>query len=217
MAKKDTSEKNSSNTARDIDSSAPPQKSPRKPSQKPPQEQPQSSARKSRKSGISTSLAKSSLLMASGTFVSRILGMVRSPILITMILGLNSPIASSFDIANQLPNIVFNILAGGLINAVLVPSIVQAAARNKEDDLGFINKLITISIVILAAITAILTFLAPIVVKIFASTLSAQWYELTVIFAFWCIPQIFFTGFMRCLGKCLMRVKSSALICGHPS
>lgn len=150
-----------------------------------------------------SSVAKSSLIMALGTFISRILGMIRSPILLTLILGLNSPIASSFDIANQLPNIVFNIIAGGLINAVLVPAIVQAATRDKNGDCAFINKLITISMVILGIITAIITLAAPFVVKAFASTMSTQWYQVTVIFAYWCLPQIFFYGMYSVLGQIL--------------
>lgn len=141
--------------------------------------------------------------MASGTMISRILGMIRSPILLTLVVGLNSPIASSFDVANQLPNIVFNIIAGGLINAVLVPAIVQASERDKNGDSSFINKLITIAIVILGVITTIITICAPFVVKAFAATMTEQWYQVTVIFAYWCLPQIFFYGMYAVLGQIL--------------
>ena len=141
--------------------------------------------------------------MALGTLISRVLGMIRSPILLTLVVGLNSPIASSFDVANQLPNIVFNIIAGGLINAVLVPAIVQAAERDKGGDSPFINKLITIAIIILGAITTIITICAPLVVKAFASTMTEEWYQVTVIFAYWCLPQIFFYGMYAVLGQIL--------------
>ncbi|WP_376975451.1 murein biosynthesis integral membrane protein MurJ [Arcanobacterium hippocoleae] len=148
-------------------------------------------------------MAKSSLIMALGTFVSRILGMIRSPILLTLVVGLNSPIASSFDVANQLPNIVFNIIAGGLINAVLVPAIVQAAQRERGDASQFINKLITLSIVTLGLITLVITLCAPFIVTAFASTMDQQWYQITVIFAYWCLPQIFFYGLYSVFGQIL--------------
>lgn len=150
-----------------------------------------------------TSVARSSLVMAAGTFVSRILGMVRSPILLTMVIGLNSPIANAFDIANTLPNIMFGIVAGGLINAVLVPAIVAASERGNDGGAAYINKIITLSLVALAAITVVLTLAAPLIVKIFASTMNHDWYEIAVYFAYWCIPQVFFYGLYTVLGQIL--------------
>lgn len=150
-----------------------------------------------------TSIVKSSLVMFLGTFTSRILGMIRSPILLTLVLGLNSPIANSFDIANKLPNIIFSIIAGGLINAVLVPSIVKASSEQEDAGNTFINKLLTISIVILGALTFLLTLATPLVVKAFAASLNQEWYEMTVIFAYWCLPQIFFYGLYAIVGEIL--------------
>lgn len=150
-----------------------------------------------------TSVAKSSLIMASGTFVSRLLGMVRSPILLTMVVGLNSPIANAFDVANTLPNILFGVIAGGLINAILVPAIVSASQRGTDGGAAYINKLITIALLILGAITAILTLAAPLVVKAFVATMHQEWYEITVYLAYWCIPQLFFYGLYAVLGQIL--------------
>lgn len=150
-----------------------------------------------------TSIVKSSLVMFLGTFTSRVLGMIRSPILLTLVLGLNSPIANSFDIANKLPNIIFSIIAGGLINAVLVPSIVKASSEQEDAGNTFINKLLTISIVILGALTFLLTLATPLVVKAFAASLNQEWYEMTVIFAYWCLPQIFFYGLYAIVGEIL--------------
>lgn len=154
-------------------------------------------------SSSSASVARSSLIMASGTFVSRILGVVRSPILLTMVVGLNSPIANAFDIANMLPNYLFNIIAGGLINAVLVPAIVRASKNGPDAGGAYINKLLTIAIIFLGTFTIALTLCAPILVKAFAATLDNSWYQLTVILAYWCIPQLFFYGLYTVIGQIL--------------
>ncbi|WP_124055370.1 murein biosynthesis integral membrane protein MurJ [Arcanobacterium ihumii] len=151
----------------------------------------------------SPSVARSSFIMFLGTFTSRILGLVRSPILLGAVLGLTSPVANSFDIANRLPTLIYMIIAGGLVNAVLVPAIVRASQNTDDDGEAFINKLLTITIVVLGIITAVLTVCSPLIVKAFAATLDPQWYHLTVIFAYWCMPQIFFYGLYTVLGQIL--------------
>lgn len=151
----------------------------------------------------SASVARSSLIMASGTFVSRILGMIRSPILLTMVVGLNAPIANAFDVANVIPNILFSVLAGGFINAVLVPAIVQATHKSDDGGTAYINKLLTISIIFIGFITLVLTLSAPFIVKLFAASLSNEWYEIAVYFAYWCIPQVFFYGLYAVIGQIL--------------
>ena len=86
------------------------------------------------------SLLRSSLLMASGTLLSRILGFVRSALLIAAI-GAFAGTAASFQVANTLPNMVYNLLAAGILDAILVPQIVRAL--RERSDSPYVNKLIT--------------------------------------------------------------------------
>ena len=58
-----------------------------------------------------TSLLKSSAIMASGTLVSRILGFVRTALLIIAIGEGAGSVSATFQVANTLPNTVFNLLA----------------------------------------------------------------------------------------------------------
>ncbi|QOR45907.1 murein biosynthesis integral membrane protein MurJ [Trueperella pecoris] len=147
--------------------------------------------------------ARASIIMSLGTLTSRLLGMVRSPMLMGAVLGLNSLAGNSFDIANKLPTLLYMIIAGGLVNAVLVPAIVKATRTSKDSGAAFINKLLTLSMVTLGGITILLTLAAPIIVKIYAATLDEQWYRLTVLFALWCLPQIFFYGMYTIFGQIL--------------
>ncbi len=148
-----------------------------------------------------TNLGRSSALMASGTAVSRLLGLVRNVLLVAAI-GTTGLVADAFDVANKIPNILFAILAGGVLNAVLVPQIVRAyQSRNTQERL---DKLLTLSGTLLLAISAIMTAGATIIIGLYAndSWTSAQM-SLAVAFAFWCTPQLFFYGLYTLLGQVL--------------
>jgi len=150
--------------------------------------------------GTATSLGRSTALMAAGTAVSRVLGLVRNIALVAAV-GVTGDVANAFDVANKLPNILFAILAGGVLNAVLVPQIVRAyQARNAQERL---DKLLTLSGLALVVITAVLTLGASVVVGFYTKGWSPELLHLAVAFAFWCIPQLFFYGIYTLLGQVL--------------
>ncbi|WP_269142622.1 murein biosynthesis integral membrane protein MurJ [Georgenia yuyongxinii] len=151
----------------------------------------------------SRGLAGSSAVMFAGTLVSRLLGVVRSPLLIGAAIGINYGAANSFFVANKLPNIIYMLIAGGVLNAVLVPQIVRALKQHDDGGQAYVNRLVTLAVVGLAAVTALLTAGAPVLVSIFADTLAPQWYDLAVAFGYWCIPQVFFYGMYTVLGQIL--------------
>ena len=64
-------------------------------------------------------------LMASGTAVSRVLGILRGMVMVSAI-GATGLAADAFALANKLPNIAVMLLATGVLNAVLVPQVVRA-------------------------------------------------------------------------------------------
>ncbi|WP_308466743.1 murein biosynthesis integral membrane protein MurJ [Rathayibacter soli] len=147
------------------------------------------------------SIGRSSMLLASGTVASRILGFVKV-IALTYAIGQIGLAANSFQAGNQLPNNVYVIIAGGVLNAVLVPQIVRAA-MHKDGGSGYINKLVTVAIVILGVTTIAATLIAPFLVTISVSHFSHNQYLLAVGFAYWCLPQIFFYGLYSVLGEIL--------------
>jgi hypothetical protein len=148
----------------------------------------------------SASLGKHTSLMAAGTAASRLLGFVRNIVLVAAI-GASGDVANAFDVANKLPNILFTILAGGVLNAVLVPQIVRAyQSRNPQERL---DKLLTLSGTLLLVVTAILTLASSLVIGIYAKDWSPAQLNLGIAFAFWCIPQLFFYGIYTLLGQVL--------------
>jgi len=147
------------------------------------------------------SVLKSSLIMASGTVFSRILGIVRA-ILLAATIGVTTNAADAFGVANQLPNNVYAIIVGGVLNAVLVPQIVKARLHS-DGGKAYIDRLLTLAIVVFGGITVITTFSAPLLVSLYTNGWSSSQLALATAFAYWCLPQLFFYGLYTLLGEVL--------------
>ncbi|UVJ39619.1 murein biosynthesis integral membrane protein MurJ [Arthrobacter sp. CJ23] len=145
--------------------------------------------------------ARSSAIMAAGTLVSRFLGFAKTWML-GAALGLGSTVNDTFINANNLPNLIFLLVAGGVFNAVLVPQIIKAS---KAPDRGadYIGRLLTLAVIVLLALTALVTLAAPLVIDLTTQGYSPQQKALAVTFAFWCLPQIFFYGLYALLTQVL--------------
>ena len=147
------------------------------------------------------SLGRTSALMASGTFVSRILGLLRATLL-AAVLGTTGLAADAFSVANTLPNQINLLVAGGMIGAVLVPQIVKASGH-ADGGTDFVNRLLTLALLIIAVTTVGAVLAAPALVRIFSDTTDPDALHLAVVFAYLCLPQIFFYGLYTLLGNVL--------------
>jgi putative peptidoglycan lipid II flippase len=139
--------------------------------------------------------------MASGTIASRLLGFVRTVVL-ALTIGVTTDAADAFGVANQLPNNVYAIIAGGVLSAVLVPQIVKARSH-QDGGAGYINRLLTLAITLFAAVTVLATLSAPFLVSLYTSGWSPAQLALATAFAYWCLPQLFFYGLYSMLGEVL--------------
>ncbi len=146
-------------------------------------------------------VARSSIIMAGGTIASRILGFIRTVVL-ALTIGVTTDAADAFGVANQLPNNVYAIIAGGVLSAVLVPQIVKARAH-KDDGHGYIDRLLTLAITVFALVTIAATLAAPFLVSIYTTGWSDAQLALATAFAYWCLPQLFFYGLYSMLGEVL--------------
>lgn len=150
---------------------------------------------------MSSSVGRNSLIMASGTLASRLTGQIRT-ILLAGAIGVTGVAADAYQVGSQMPQVVYNLLAGGLLNAILVPQIIKAF--QKRDSSSRINKLLTLSIIILFAFTAVLMVATPILVNIYVNSgWTASQKALANAFTLWCMPQIFFYGLYTVVGQVL--------------
>jgi putative peptidoglycan lipid II flippase len=148
-------------------------------------------------------LARSSAVMAVGTFGSRITGFLRT-IAQSYALGFLG-IAAAYNLSNTLPNAVYNLALGGILTSVIVPLIVNAAKRDGGRS-GYDQRMFTLITMALAGITLVAEAAVVPIVHLYAGSKISHapaTLHLAVIFALFFIPQIFFYGFSSLIGAIL--------------
>jgi putative peptidoglycan lipid II flippase len=127
-----------------------------------------------KKSGGS-GLAKSTLLMAIGTALSRITGFARTLALITAF-GVVDRLPDVYNVANNAPNVVYELILGGILTGTLVPVFVrrfttpddttdQKAAEKAGWDA--VSAILTVTGVVLLALTAFVALAAPWIIDLY--------------------------------------------------
>jgi putative peptidoglycan lipid II flippase len=153
-----------------------------------------------------SSVLSSSAVMAAGTVVSRLSGFVRG-ILLAAALGVGLH-ADVFNIANTVPNMLYILLAGGVVNAVLVPQLVRAMRNDPDRGDAYTNRIITLAGLFLGVVTVLLVVVAPWLMrlfldpKFFTPELQDQ-LDSVIAFARFCLPQVFFYGMFVLVGQVL--------------
>lgn len=148
---------------------------------------------------MSNSVARNSLIMASGTAASRVTGQIRT-ILLAAALGTTGIAANAYQAGAMIPQVLFTLVSGGIFNAVLVPQIVRTLEQ--KDAQERLNKLITVAIAMLVGITVLMALATPLLTKIYVNG-GPQMQALTNAFTLWCMPQILFYGIYTVVGQIL--------------
>ena len=150
----------------------------------------------------SNELFRASGIMALGTIISRITGFIRG-ILIVAVLG-TALLADTYNVANTMPNILYNLLVGGALTAIFIPQLVRSFDHEDGGD-GFASRLITTISLILLALVAIGVYCAPALVRLYAPEFFTTGFEaekeIAIAFTRYCLPQIFFLGLFTMLGQ----------------
>ena len=148
---------------------------------------------------MSSSIGRNSLIMASGTAASRVTGQIRT-ILLAAAMGTTGMAANAYQAGAMIPQVMFTLVSGGIFNAVLVPQIVRTL--NSKDAEERLDKLITVAIVLLLAVTALMAAATPLLTTLYLNG-SPELTALTNAFTLWCMPQIFFYGLYTVIGQIL--------------
>ncbi|MCL2632797.1 MAG: murein biosynthesis integral membrane protein MurJ, partial [Coriobacteriia bacterium] len=117
------------------------------------------------------SVTRSATVMSATILVSRITGFIRTWAM-AYALG-RTVLTSAYSVANNLPNQIFELLAGGIISAVFLP--VYLSEREKKGDKAahdFASNLFSLGLVVLGTISVLATIFAPQVV--FTQTFLSQ-------------------------------------------
>ncbi|MEU8027581.1 murein biosynthesis integral membrane protein MurJ [Streptomyces sp. NPDC049099] len=156
-----------------------------------------------KKGGKAAGLLKSSAVMAAGTMVSRLTGFIRSA-LIAAALGIGF-LGDSFQVAYQLPTMIYILTVGGGLNSVFVPQLVRSMKEDEDGGEAFANRLLTLVMVALAALTGLAMFAAPLLVRLLSPTIAGNpaANDVAVTFTRYFLPSIFFMGIHVVMGQIL--------------
>lgn len=131
--------------------------------------------------------------MAVGTAASRLTGFLRTAVL-AAVLGVQG-LSLAYNVANTTPNIVYQLLLGGVLTAVVVPLLVRAAKDDEDGGTAYTQRLLTLVVLALGAAALLLVAVAPLVVDLYLSdSVPAAERELAVVFARFFLPQVLFYG-----------------------
>ena len=138
-------------------------------------------------------LVRSSAAVATGTLLSRLTGLLRVAVLAYAV-G-RASLADTYNLANSTPNIVYELILGGVLSATLVPLFVENLERRDDNATA---ALFTVAMTVLTALTAIAMVFAPLIARLYAldttgSERTAQLHVMTI-FTLWFLPQMIFYG-----------------------
>ncbi len=170
-------------------SAAPPEESPDRPGDEAPAKPLVSADR---------GLMAASRSMAVASLASRITGFLRS-IMLLAALG-TAAVGNAYNSGNNLPNMIYELLLGGVLSSVLIPLLVKAEDEDEDGGLAYTQRLLSISVAALAGMTLVVVAAAPWIASVFVAPGPQR--DLTTIFATLLLPEIFFYG----LGAMFMAV-----------
>jgi putative peptidoglycan lipid II flippase len=142
--------------------------------------------------------ARSTAVMAVGTTLSRLTGFLRLAAM-AYALGIVAVRADAYNVANNTPNIIYELVLGGVLTAVFVPVFVEwLNGRGRDAAWEVARSVLSITAMVLTAIMVVTILAAPWIVRLYTvnvrpSHLVAE-RELATFFLRWFMPQIVFYG-----------------------
>jgi len=142
--------------------------------------------------------------MAAGTGMSRLTGMLRI-IALTYALGIG-PLSTSYNLANTTPNMIYDVVLGGILAATFIPVFVdRLATRDEREAWRAISAIVSAAVVLLVAMTIVFWLIAPEVISAYTAfqhsgthTAARFAHEraLAVTLLRWFVPQVALYGFI---------------------
>jgi putative peptidoglycan lipid II flippase len=148
-----------------------------------------------------TRLARATATMSLGTVLSRTTGLLRL-VAIAAALGIAEPgsLADTYNFANTAPNIIYELILGGILTSVFVPVFVELLEKEgRERAWQVASAVINVSLAVLTGIAILGVLSAPLLAKFYASDVEGaaaqikQQAAMTFLLRLF-VPQIIFYG-----------------------
>lgn len=109
------------------------------------------------------SLLRNNVVVALGTALSRLTGLARVAVF-AIVMG-QAALADAYNGANQTPNIVYELLLGGVLSASLVPLFTKQA---EDGDDAATSSVVTVAVIAMSAITVVAVAAAPWIFRLYS-------------------------------------------------
>lgn len=132
--------------------------------------------------------ARSTGAVAAATAASRVTGFLRT-LALAAVLGA-AAVGDVYNGVNSVPNMVYELLIGGVMASVLVPVLVRARLRGRDHSVLFTQRLLLATAGVSAIVTVVAVLSAPLFVAVLVADSSQS--QLATLWAYLLLPEIFF-------------------------
>ena len=132
--------------------------------------------------------------MSAGTVLSRVTGLLRLAAVAAALGVTENRVADAYNYANTAPNIIYELVLGGILTSVFVPVFVELLEKEGREGAWAVGSaIINVSMVVLTAVTIIGIALAPLIARFYSVEGETQREVMTFLLRLF-IPQIIFYG-----------------------
>lgn len=109
-------------------------------------------------------VGRATAVMAVGTTLSRLTGVVRI-VALAYALGTSTRLADAYNLANTIPNIIHDIVLGGVVSATFIPVFVQRLTIKSDDESwDAISAVTSVTLIVIAAASLLFVLLTPFII-----------------------------------------------------
>jgi putative peptidoglycan lipid II flippase len=106
--------------------------------------------------------------MATGTLLSRVTGLLRVTVLVATIGIGESRLADVYNVANTTPNIIYELVLGGILTSIFVPVFVEVKRTRGQDAAWQVARAVmTLALVVLGVLALVTSACAPWIIKLY--------------------------------------------------
>ena len=142
--------------------------------------------------GIARQLALAAVLISLGNLASRVLGLVREPIIAAYFS--RGPEIDAFTLAWTVPNTVYDLLINGAVSAALVPVFSELADQDDRRFRRVVSSVLTLVLAALTLLSVLVIWQAPLLTTLLSrSTEQVQQIQVTLLIR-WLMPAVLLMG-----------------------
>lgn len=159
-------------------------------------------------------LGRATALMTAGTILSRVTGVARIGLLSWTLGVTETRMTDTYNLANSAPNVLYELVLGGVITAVFVPIFVEIL-DDRDDGERTVSGIVNACLAALTILAVIGILAAPLIARFYSTSLSgaeaeAQQRAITILLRFF-LPQIPLYG-LYFLGSAFMNVRKKFVL-----